>query len=318
VAGRLTLGPWRSWGSLVATPAVRQFANDEDGVSSAAGYIAAVGPVSIIMEATGGLDIKLVAVLQSRCLLVAVINPRQGRDFARATDVLAKTDAIDARMLALFGVRIKFEIRSLPDKEAGEMGQLITCRRQLVKMLTTERNRLLQAGDDIRPGIESHITWLEEVLSNIDRDVENRVKRSPSWRERDNILQTVPGVGKAVSFTLLIELPELGRLNRRKIASLAGVAPLNRDSGTMRGKRTVWGGRATLGGRPMHGSVGGITPPSRHCDLLPAHDGCLESKEGRFSSLHAQNADRSQCHDADNYSLAGKSRLHGGMNEGSC
>jgi transposase len=225
---------------------VRRFANDEEGVSAAAGHIAAKNPASVIVEATGGLEMNLVAVLQSACLPVAIVNPRQVRDFARASGMLAKTDAIDARILALFGIRMKPEIRSLPDKEARDMGRLLTRRRQLVEMLTAERNRLLQADDDIRTGIETHITWLEEALSNIDDDLQSRIKRSPSWREKDNILKTVPGVGKVVSSTLLIELPELGSLNRRKIAALAGVAPLNRDSGTMRGKRTIWGGRARL------------------------------------------------------------------------
>ncbi|MDM8000150.1 MAG: IS110 family transposase [Dehalococcoidia bacterium] len=232
--------------AISSSSEVRRFPNDEDGIGSAAGYIAAVGAVSIIVEATGGLEMRLVAALQSRSLPVAVVNPRQVRDFARATGVLAKTDAIDAKVLALFGDRIKPEIRRLPDKEAREMGQLLTRRRQLVEMLTAERNRLAQAGDDIRPGIELHIGWLEQALSDIDGDVENRIRRSPSWREKDSILRTVPGVGKVASSTLLIELPELGSLNRRKIAALAGVAPLNRDSGTMRGRRTVWGGRARL------------------------------------------------------------------------
>ena len=136
---------------------VRRFANDEDSVSSAAGYIAAMNPVSIIVEATGGLEMNLVAVLQSACLPVAIINPRQARDFARATGMLAKTDALEARILPLFGIRIKPEIRSLPDKEAREMGCLLTRRRQLVEMLTAERNRLLQADDDIRRGIDPHI-----------------------------------------------------------------------------------------------------------------------------------------------------------------
>ncbi len=126
------------------------------------------------------------------------------------------------------------------------MGNLLTRRRQLVEMITAEHNRLLQADDDIRPGIETHIRWLEEALSKINEDVENHIKRSPSWHEKDTILKSVPGVGKVVSSTLLIELLELGKLNRRKIAALAGVAPLNRDSGTLRGKRTVWGGRAKL------------------------------------------------------------------------
>jgi transposase len=223
-----------------------QFANDDDGISHAVCYIASLKPAGIILEATGGLEMPLAAALQAAGLPVAVINPRQVRDFARATGALAKTDTIDARILALFGVRIRPEIRILPDKETCEMGNLLTRRRQLVEMITAEHNRLLQADDDIRPGIETHIRWLEEALAEINKDMENRIKRSPSWHEKDTILKSVPGVGKVVSFTLLIELPELGKLNRHKIAALAGVAPLNRDSGTLRGKRTVWGGRAKL------------------------------------------------------------------------
>jgi transposase len=224
----------------------QQFANDDDGISRAVCYIASLKPAGIILEATGGLEMPLAAALQAACLPVAVINPRQVRDFARATDALAKTDTIDARILALFGVRIRPEIRILPDKLTCEMGNLLTRRRQLVEMITAEHNRLLQADDDILQGIETHISWLEEALFKINEDMENRIKRSPSWHEKDTILKSVPGVGKVVSSTLLIELPELGKLNRRKIAALAGVAPLNRDSGTLRGKRTVWGGRAKL------------------------------------------------------------------------
>ena len=177
---------------------------------------------------------------------MVVINPRQVRDFARATGALAKTDTIDARILALFGARVKPEIRPLPDKNARDMRSLLTRRRQLVEMLTSEHNRLFQTREDIRLGVEAHIKWLEEALSDINDDLERRIKRSPSWLEKDNLLKSVPGVGKVVSSSLLIELPELGRLNRRKIAALVGVAPLNRDSGTMRGRRTVWGGRAKL------------------------------------------------------------------------
>jgi transposase len=168
------------------------------------------------------------------------------RDFARATGSLAKTDAIDARLLALFGARVKPEIRTLPDQKAREMRNLLTRRRQLIEMLTAEHNRLSQAGDDIRPSIETHIKWLEEALSEINDDLDRRIRLSPSWLEKDNLLKSVPGVGKVVSSSLLIELPELGMLNRRKIAALVGVAPLNRDSGTMRGRRTIWGGRAKL------------------------------------------------------------------------
>jgi transposase len=223
-----------------------QFANDDEGISQAVRHIAGLKPAGIILEATGHLEMPLAAALQAARLPVAIINPRQVRDFARATGVLAKTDAIDARILALFGVRVRPEIRPLPDKKACEMGSLLTRRRQLVQMLTAEHNRLLQADKDVQPSIESHIKWLEEALSGINDDLEGRIKRSPSWREKDNLLKSVPGVGKVVSSTLLIELPELGKLNRRKIAALVGVAPLNRDSGIMRGKRTVWGGRARL------------------------------------------------------------------------
>ena len=188
----------------------------------------------------------LAAVLQADHLPVVVINPRQVRDFARATGALAKTDTIDARILALFGARVKPEIRPLPDKKVRDMRSLLTRRRQLVEMLTSEHNRLSQTHEDIRLGVEAHIEWLEEALSDINDDLECRIKHSPSWLKKNNLLKSVPGVGKVVSYTILIELPELESLNRRKIAALVGVAPLNRDSGTMRGRRTVGGGRAKL------------------------------------------------------------------------
>ena len=224
----------------------RQFANDDEGIRQAVGYIASVKPAGIILEATGNLEIPLAAALQVGHLPVVIINPRQVRDFARSTGVLAKTDSIDARILALFGARVKPEIRPLPDQKFREMRNLLTRRRQLIEMLTAEHNRLSQAGDDIHPSIEIHIEWLEEALSEINDDLDRRIRLSPSWLEQDNLLKSVPGVGKVVSSSLLIELPELGRLNRRKIAALVGVAPLNRDSGTMRGRRTVWGGRAKV------------------------------------------------------------------------
>ncbi len=189
---------------------------------------------------------SLAVTLQSSHLPVVIVNPRQVRDFARATGVLAKTDRIDARILALFGLRVQPEIRLLPSQKAREMGNLLARRRQLIEMLTAEHNRLLQADDSIRPGIEIHIKWLEEAISTINDDLDRQIRSSPAWFQKDNLLKSVPGIGKVVSTTLLIELPELGQLNRRKIAALVGVAPLNRDSGTMRGKRTVWGGRAKL------------------------------------------------------------------------
>ena len=224
----------------------RQFENSHKGISGAARYIGGLKPARIILEATGKYEIALAAELQSKRLPVIIINPRQVRDFARATGVLAKTDSIDARILALFGSRIKPEIRLLPDRKAREMSSLLARRRQLIEMLTAENNRLLQAGDSIRPSIDIHIKWLEEAISAINGDLDREIRNSPSWFEKDNLLKTVPGVGKVVSTTLLIELPELGQLNRRQIAALVGIAPLNRDSGTLRGRRTVWGGRAKL------------------------------------------------------------------------
>jgi transposase len=224
----------------------RQFANDCEGIAQAVQYIASLQPAGIILEATGNLEMPLAAALQSESLPVVIINPRQVRDFARATGALAKTDAIDARILALFGLRIKPEMRPLPDKQAREMGSLLTRRRQLMEMLIAERNRLSRADEDVQVNIKDHIKWLKEALSDINNELERRIRSSPTWHEKDNLLRSVPGIGKVVSTTLLIELPELGQLNRRKIAALVGVAPLNRDSGTMRGKRTVWGGRAAL------------------------------------------------------------------------
>ena len=225
---------------------VRQFSNDDKGIRMAVRHIAAFKPAGIILEATGHLEMPLAAALQAERLPVVIVNPRQVRDFARATGVLAKTDTIDAHILALFGERIKPEIRPLPDKKARDMGSLLARRRQLVGMITAERNRFLQAGGDIRQGIKSHIAWLQEALSMVDNDLEQGIRSSHSWREKDNLLKSVPGIGKVVSTAILVELPELGKLNRRKIAALVGVAPLNRDSGTMRGRRTVWGGRTRL------------------------------------------------------------------------
>ena len=224
----------------------RQFRNDHKGITSAVCYIAGLKPAKIILEATGKYEIPLAAELQANRLPVVIVNPRQVRDFARATGVLAKTDRIDARILALFGLQVRPEVRLLPDQKTRELSSFLTRRRQLIEMLTAENNRLLQADISIRPGIKIHIKWLAEAISTINDDLDRHIRSSPSWLEKDNLLKSVPGVGKVVSTTLLIELPELGMLNRRKIAALVGVAPLNRDSGTLRGKRTVWGGRAKL------------------------------------------------------------------------
>jgi transposase len=200
----------------------------------------------VVLEATGGLECPLVAALAAAHLPVVVVNPRQVRDFARATGRLAKTDAIDARVLAQFGEAVEPQPRPLPDQATQELAALVTRRRQLVQMLTAEKNRLRIAARPVRRDIQQHIRWLERRLDDLDGDLRKTIQSSPLWRDRDQVLQSAPGVGFVSSSTLLANLPELGRLNHKEIAALVGVAPLNRDSGAFRGRRTVWGGRADV------------------------------------------------------------------------
>ncbi len=203
-------------------------------------------PTLIVLEATGGLEITVVAALASAGLPVVVVNPRQVRDFAKATGQLAKTDRIDAQVLARFAEAVRPTIRPLKDAKTRELDALLTRRRQLTDMLTAEKNRLSSAPKPVRRDIKNHITWLEKRLRDVNNGLNSAIKDSPIWREHDEILQSTPGVGPVLSVTLLAELPELGTLNRRQIAALAGVAPFNRDSGRFRGKRSIWGGRAEI------------------------------------------------------------------------
>jgi len=203
-------------------------------------------PTLIVLEATGGLEIPVVAALASAALPVVVMNPRHVRDFAKASGNLAKTDRIDAGVLAWFGEALRPEIRPLKDPETQALAALLTRRRQLTDMLTAEKNRLSSAPKPVRKDIKAHITWLEKRLKDVDTDLKVAIKHSPLWREHDEILQSAPGVGPVLSITLMAMLPELGTLNRRQIAALAGLAPFNRDSGKFKGKRAIWGGRAEV------------------------------------------------------------------------
>jgi transposase len=221
-------------------------ANDEAGIAALVARCQAAGAGLIVCEATGGYEAGLVAALARAGLPVVVANPRQVRDFAKATGQLAKTDAIDAAVLALFAERVRPEPRVLPDAAVQALGALLTRRRQLVEMLGAERNRLLIAAPAVRRDLQQHIRFLERRLREADADLHTAVKASPVWRVKDNLLQSVPGVGRVVSLTLLAQLPELGRLSHKEIAALVGVAPLARDSGTLRGKRLVYGGRAPV------------------------------------------------------------------------
>ena len=224
-----------------------QFSRDEAGLAGLVARLQHLGPRLVVLEATGGYEIPVAAALASAGVPVAVVNPRQIRDFARATGQLAKTDALDARIMARFAEVVQPAVRPLPTAAAQALGDLVARRRQLIEMLGAERNRHQQARDpQLQRRIATHIRWLTKALAEIEADLATRIRSSPIWRERDNLLQSVPGIGDVTAYTLLADLPELGRLDRRKIAALVGVAPLNRDSGTLRGRRRVWGGRAAV------------------------------------------------------------------------
>jgi transposase len=220
--------------------------NDEAGVARLRERLQRVAPTLIVLEATGGYERAAVAALAAAQMPVVVANPRQVRDFARATGQLAKTDRIDAGTLALFADRVRPTPRPLADEASGALSALLTRRRQLVGMLVAERNRLEHAPAAVGRSIRTHIRWLERQLGAVDRDLDEAIQQSPVWRAKEDLLRSVPGVGPIVSRTLLGALPELGQLNRRRIAALAGVAPFARDSGTLRGRRIVWGGRAPV------------------------------------------------------------------------
>jgi transposase len=225
-------------------------ANDERGVRTLVERLRAGPPTLIVLEATGGYELLAVAALVAAALPVVVANPRQVRDFARSTGQLAKTDRLDADILAAFADRVRPAVRPLPDAEAQDLDALLTRRRQLLEMLGAERNRLGQVfGKGKRPvkkSLTAHIAYLERELKSTDHDLGALVRASPAWREQDDLYRSVPGVGPVLSRTLLADLPELGRLSRREIAKLVGVAPLSRDSGTMRGRRFIQGGRASV------------------------------------------------------------------------
>lgn len=220
--------------------------NNEAEIPSLVERLKQLNPSLIVLEATGGLETLVAASLGTAKLPVAVVNPRQARDFAKAIGKLAKTDDIDAGVLALFAERIRPEPRPLKDQELQELTDLLTRRNQLVAMLTGEKNRLSSAPKTTRKDIKEHIDWLEKRIKESNGTLEKLIQKTPIWREKDALLQSVPGVGPVLSVSLLSGLPELGDLNRKQIATLVGVAPLNCDSGKLRGRRIIWGGRADV------------------------------------------------------------------------
>ncbi|WP_447973855.1 IS110 family transposase [Nitrospira sp. Kam-Ns4a] len=219
----------------------------EAGIARLVERLTALRPVCIVLEATGGLQGPLASALAVAGLPVSVVNPRQVRDFAKATGQLAKTDAIDAQVLARFAEAVRPAARPLPHEAAQVLGALLTRHRQLIEMRVAERNRQRgTAPRGIARQIQAHLQWLERQLVALDKDLTAHIQSTPLWREREDLLRSVPGVGPVLSRTLLAALPELGTLSHKQIAALVGVAPLNRDSGTLRGRRTTWGGRTVV------------------------------------------------------------------------
>jgi len=230
-------------------PAVQTLhvAYDEAGISQIVGRLKEVNPTLIVMEATGGLEVRIATELASKGLPVAVINPRQARDFAKATGQLAKTDQVDAAVLAAFAKAIRPQVRPLKDEDTCVLDDMVSRRRQLINMRVQETLRLgTAASKPLQKNLTKHIVWLDKQIAQIDTDLTKRLRGSDVWRTKDDLLRSIPGVGAVTTLTMLAKCPELGTLNRREIAALNGVAPLANDSGKHRGKRFIWGGRADV------------------------------------------------------------------------
>jgi len=224
-----------------------RYTNDDAGISQLVDHLKSRQATLVVLEATGGYQRQVLSELLAAGLPSVAVNPRQVRDFAKALGKLEKTDEIDAKVLARFAACIRPATRPVVDDTTQEFQALLARRRQLMEMLVAEKNRLHQrATKAVSRSIEAHIDWLKKQVRDTDKDLENRLRNSPAWGPRVEVLESEPGVGHITSMTLLSELPELGTLNRKQIAKLSGLAPLNRDSGTQRGQRSIWGGRATV------------------------------------------------------------------------
>lgn len=222
-----------------------EVANDEAGIAALVVRLQEVEPRLVVLEASGGYEASVTASLAT-VMPVAMVNPRQVRDFAKATGILAKTDRLDAQVLARFGEAVRPEVRALPDESAQELAALLARRRQLLDMITAETNRLALARKRLRDSIKAHVKWMRHQLGAVDHDLDQWIRSSPVWREKDDLLRTTPGVGPVVARTLLGDLPELGTLSRRQIAALVGLAPFAYDSGKYRGRRMIRGGRSQV------------------------------------------------------------------------
>lgn len=260
-------------------------------------------PTLIVLEATGGLETALASALAAQGLAVAVVNPRQVRDYARACGRLAKTDRVDALILAAFASAIRPQARPLPDEETRALGDLLARRRQLIDMRVQEKLRLERASAMQRDSLREHITWLDERIVRIDTELTHALRTSPVWREKDDLLQAIPGVGKITRATLLALLPELGSLNGKEIAALAGVAPFNRDSGKHQGERIVWGGRSQVRRVLYMAAVSAArcNPVIREFYQRLRSQG--KPGQGGFDRLHAQAAGHHEFHAQASFTL---------------
>lgn len=223
-----------------------QVTNDEIGISKLVQTLKNIQPELIVLEATGGMEIDAVIKLNKAGLAVAVINPRQARDFAKATGKLAKTDVIDAKILAHFADAIRPEVRQISDESSRQLEDLVARRRQISDMITAEKNRRRGKTNSVKASIDEHIEWLEEQLKEIESQIKSAIAVNPDWKQKMDLLTTVPGIGEVVAVTLISSLPELGTISHKSISYLVGVAPLNKDSGKFRGKRKIWGGRTKV------------------------------------------------------------------------
>jgi transposase len=231
---------------LLPSESQKRVTNDESGYAELLAWLASVTPSRIVLESTGGLETLVASVLSAASLPVVIVNPRQVRDFAKACGMLAKTDALDARVIARFAQAIQPEIRPLKDEMNQTLAAFVARRRQLVDMLSAEKNRQSSAPQATRNNIKLHISWLVNQITSIDDDISTFIQSSPIWKAKGEILTSVKGVGDVTASTILAVLPELGTIPRQKIAALVGVCPYNRDSGKFKGKRSVWGGRAAV------------------------------------------------------------------------
>ena len=281
---------------------VQSFTNDDEGIAQLIESLRPQQPALIVLEATGKYERPVARALAVEGLLFNIINPRQGRAFARATGVLAKTDRIDALLLARFAEVLQPEARSLKDEQTEALSDLVIRRRQIVEMITAEKNRLALATKRVRRDIQVHIRWMEKRLEDINDDIDELIRQSPLWREKDKLLQSVTGVGPVLASTILASLPELGTLNRKQIAALVGVAPFNRESGRYKGKQKIQGGRAWFG--TCFRWQDASSAPTRAAVLLRAARGKRQTQKTGPHGLHAKASGDPQYHVKERHELA--------------